>query len=271
MTEEKEISNGVYLYCIREKTDSNFSVKGIDGGKVFTLPHKDLEAVVCEVSLKEFDSKEIEKRANQDLKWIKEKAELHQRAIEQAMGVYPERSRGVIPMKFGTIFKNKQKLKQTLEKYYNKFKKTLEHLAGKQEWGVKVYLDRRSFDNGVKKSSPVVHEKEKEIASMSGGEAYFAQKQIDEAILAEADKAMVRHIDLFFEILNKHAETSTRGKILDKELTGKSQPMILNAIFLISEEKLKDFIKEINKLSKEYKPKGFTFEYSGPWPPYNFI
>lgn len=261
---------GFYLYCIREKTDSNFSTKGIDGGRIFTLPHRDLEAVVCEVSLKEFDSKEIERRAKQDLKWIKEKAELHQKAIEQAMKK-KNKILGVIPMKFGTIFKNKKKLKQTLEKYYNKFKNTLKYLAGKQEWGVKVYLDQRGFDNEVKKSSPVVQEKEREIASMPEGEAYFAQKQIDTAILAEADKAMIRHIDLFFEILNKYAETSTRGKILDKELTGKSQPMIFNAIFLISEEKLKDFTKEINKLSKEYKPMGFTFEYSGPWPPYNFV
>ena len=47
--------------------------------------------------------------------------------------------------------------------------------------------------------------------------------------------------------------------------------MVLNAIFLVAEEKLEDFIKAIDKLKREYKPKGFDFECSGPWPPYNFI
>ena len=174
-------------------------------------------------------------------------------------------------MKFGTIFKTKEKLEETLKKYYSKFKKTLESLAGKQEWTVKAYLNRKAFKEEVKKVSPVVREKEKEITSMPEGVAYFAQKQIDEAASKEADRALQNYTESFFETLKKYTEAGTKGKILEKELTGKSLPMVLNAIFLVSEEKLENFIREIDKLSKDYKPKGFDFEYSGPWPPYHFI
>jgi len=245
-------------------------MRGINGGKVFIIPYQSIEATVSEVSLKEFGSDEIQKRAQEDLKWIKEKAQLHEKVVERAMKG-KGRVLSIIPMKFGTIFKTKKKLEETLKKYYSKFKKTLENLKGKQEWGVKVYLDRQAFNKEIKKVSPVVQEKEKEIASMPEGTAYFMQKQVDDAVSKEADKALQNYGESFFENLRKYTAAGTKGKILEKELTGKSLPMVLNMIFLVSEEKLKGFIKEVNKLNKEYKPRGFNFEYSGPWPPYNFI
>lgn len=261
---------GLYLYCIRAKANSGFSINGIDGSKIWTLPHQDLEAVVSEVSLEKFNSKEIQKKAQEDLKWIKENALLHEKVIEQAMKKGNE-FLSAIPMKFGTIFKSKEKLEETLKKHYKRFRETLKTLKGKQEWSVKVYLNRRAFEEKVKKISPVVQEKEKEIASMPEGMAYFMQKQIDDAVSKEADAALQKYTENFFETLKKYAEAGTKGKILEKELTGKSLSMALNMIFLVSEEKLEGFVKEIDKLKKEYKSKGFNFEYSGPWPPYNFI
>jgi len=285
------MDKGLYLYCIRAKTDYKFSVQGIDGGQVFAIPCQNLEAVVSEVFLKEFGSEEIQRKAQEDLGWIKEKAQLHEQIVEEAMNpvrgqrglVEAQRKQtsngvkkgdeilSIIPMKFGTIFKTKEKLEATLKKYYSKFKKTLESLARKQEWAVKVYLNRKVFEEEVKKVSKVVQEKEREIAQLPEGMAYFMQKQIDDAVSKEADKALENYTESFFEALKKYAEASTKGKILEKELTGKSLPMVLNAIFLVSEKKLKDFIKEIDRINQEYKSKGFNFEYSGPWPPYNFI
>jgi len=260
----------LYLYCIRKKTNFEFSCQGMDGNKVWTLPYQGLEAVISEVCLEKFDSKEIQKKAQEDLKWIKEKAQLHEKVVEQAMKK-ADKIVSIIPMKFGTIFRTKKRLAQALKKYYSKFKQCLENLAGKQEWSVKTYLNRRAFEKEIKKDNPMVQEKEKEIALMPEGMAYFMQKQIDEIVSKEADKALENYTQSFFEKLKKYADAGTKGKILEKELTEKFLPMILNAIFLVAEEKLKDFIKEINRLNKEFKDKGFIFEYSGPWPPYHFV
>jgi adenylate kinase family enzyme len=261
---------GFYLYCIKGKSNSRFSLEGIGGGEIFTIPYQDLEAVASEVSLEEFGSEEIQRKAQEDLKWIKEKAQLHEQVVEEAMKKGDE-ILSIIPMKFGTIFKTKEKLEETLKKYYSKFKKTIESLAEKQEWTVKVYLNRRAFQEEVKKVSPVIREKEKEIAQYPEGMAYFMQKQIDDVVSKEANKVLQDYGKNFFEDLKKYVEASTKGKILEKELTGKTLPMVLNMIFLVSKEKLEDFVKEIDKLNRDYKPQGFNFEYSGPWPPYNFI
>lgn len=288
------MDKGFYLYCIRPRTrtssvrgrarsESKFSVEGIDGGEIFATPYQDLEAIVSEVSLEEFGSEEIQKKAQENLGWIKEKAFLHEKVIEEAMelknppflwGKDPLKNKGlkaIIPMKFGTIFKTKENLEETFKKHYNQFKESLESLKRKQEWSVKIYLNRKVFEEEIKKVSEVVQEKEKEIAQLPEGMAYFMQKQIDDAVSKEADRALENYTENFFETLKKYAKAGSKGKILEKELTGRSLPMALNIIFLVSEEKLEDFIKEINKLNQEYKSKGFNFEYSGPWPPYNFI
>jgi len=262
---------GLYLYCIRGQNSPEVSVKGIDGGEVFVIGYQDLEAIVSGVDLGEFGSVEIQRKAKEDLEWIKEKAQAHEKVIEKAMIGKSKKVLPVIPMKFGTIFKTKEKLQETLKKHYSQFEKGLGYLEGKQEWAVKVYLNRKAFENNLKKASIVVQEKEKEIAQLPEGTAYFMQKQIDGAVSKEVDKALENYTESFFESIKKYTELGARGKILEKELTGKRLPMVLNAIFLVSEKNLEDFAKEINNLNKEFKTKGFTFEYSGPWPPYNFI
>lgn len=265
-------NKGFYLYCIRGKADSKFSTKGIDGeGEVFTFPYQDLEAVVSEVSLEEFGSEEIKQKAQEELNWIKEKAQLHEVVIEEAMqnngGTLP-----VIPMSFGTIFKSIEKIRQTLEEHYTKFNTVLAGLRGKQEWGVKVYLiNLKILEEEVKNRNGALKAKEKEIAAMPKGMGYFFKKQMAELISSEVAKEIENNVDNFFLALNKQAVAGIKGKILDKEITGKSESMVLNGIYLIRERKTEDFKNEIGRLSRETGPRGFRFEYSGPWPPYNFV
>lgn len=276
------MKTGVYLYCIREKTDSKLPAEGLGGDEIFTVSEQDVEAVVSKISSEGFDLEEIQKEAPEDSTWTEEKA-LHEKVTEEAMGLqfppYPwsedplknTNPEAIIPMKFGTIFKTKENLEKTLKKHYTHFKEDLEKLKGKQEWSVKSYLNRQAFEKEVKKISTVVQKKEKEIAQIPEGMAYFMKKEIDDTVSKEADKILQNFGESFFETLKQHTEAGANGKILEKELTGKSPPLVLNMMCLVSEEKLKDFIKEIDNLNEEYKPRGFNFEYSGPWPPYNFI
>ncbi|MFH1525792.1 MAG: GvpL/GvpF family gas vesicle protein, partial [Bacteroidota bacterium] len=131
---------GLYLYCIKEKTEEHptFSIKGIDGkGEIFTLTHHELEAVVSKVSLEEFVTSEIQKRSQDDLGWIKEKALAHEKVIEEAMR-NKDNVLSVIPMRFGTIFKEQTSLEETLNENYAKMKEVLDKIRGKQEWSLKV-------------------------------------------------------------------------------------------------------------------------------------
>lgn len=264
---------GFYLYCIREITQGapKISTKGIDGkGEVFTFPCRGLEAVVSKVSLEEFASEEIQKKAREDLNWIKEKALIHESVIEEAMGKN-DKILSVIPMRFGTIFKEKASLEENLNKNYSKIKEVLDRIHGKQEWSVKVYLkDREKFVQVIKEKNEAIKEKEKELVTLPEGMAFFMEEELKEVISREVDKELNNIIEVLFESLGKQAMDSIKSKILGKELTGKCEPMVLNSAYLILEEKIEDFKEEAEALDQEIQAKGFFLEYSGPWPAFNF-
>jgi len=266
-------AEGLYLYCLRKKSKSSqiLSVKGIDGKEeVFIIPYQGLEAVVSKVSLEEFASEEIKRKAQEDLNWIKEKAVIHEKVVEEAM-----RKNGkilnLIPMRFGTIFQDKVRLEETLKKDYSKVMEVLERIRRKQEWSVKLYLgDREKFKQTIKKNNKTIIEKEKEIASLSEGMAFFLEEQLKEVISKEVEKGINKMMEGAFESLKKQAVTAVKNKILGKELIGRQESMVLNAAYLVLEEKMEDFKKEAEDLNHKMQGKGFFIEYSGPWPAYNF-
>jgi len=266
-------TEGLYLYCIREKIKGApaISSRGIDGkGEVFALVYREIEAIVSKVFLEEFDSGEVQKRAQEDLKWIKEKSVAHERIIEEAMRKN-DKILSLIPMRFGTIFKEESRLKETLSKDYSKIKEVLERIRGKQEWSVKVYLkDREKFEQVIKEKNEAIKEKEKEIAASDEGTAFFMGEELKEVISKEVNKELNNIVEVLFKSLGKQAVGSTKSRIFEKELTGRLEPMVLNAAYLIPEEKIEDFKKEIEDLNQEMQAKGLYLEYGGPWPAFNF-
>ncbi|MBI3814740.1 MAG: GvpL/GvpF family gas vesicle protein [Nitrospinae bacterium] len=265
--------DGLYLYCIREKIEGAevFSMKGIDGkGEIFTLAYREVEAVVSEVLLKEFQSGEIRRKAREDLSWIKEKAIVHEKIIEKAMRKNGKFS-SLIPMRFGAIFRDTASLEDSLNRDYHKIREALDRIRYKQEWGVKVYLrDREKFEQVVMKGNKKIKEIEKEIASLPEGMAYFMEGELKEVIFREQDKELCNMEEALLKNLGRQAAAFLKCKILEREITGRGEPMVLNVAYLIPDEKEEDFKRDAGRLNREIQTKGFYLEYSGPWPAFNF-
>jgi len=263
---------GLYLYCVRKSlgTSSVFLTKGIDEkGEVFTRTYQGLEAVVSPVSLEEFSSETIRLKARSDLQWIKEKAILHETVIEEALRNGGERW-SLIPMKFGTIFKEKG-LRETINKHHERFLEILEKLEGKQEWSVKAYLtDQNKFEKAMKENSSTIRDKEREIAGLPEGMAFFMEEELKDVVSREVNKELNQVIEGLYESLRRRAEESVQNHILEKELTGKREPMVFNAACLVALGKIEDFKKEAQRLNQEIRYKGLDLEFSGPWPAYHF-
>ena len=217
-----------------------------------------------------FTSEEVQKKAREDLDWIMEKALIHEQVIEEAM-------RGVggllevIPMRFGIIFKNEGGVKETLDRNHGKMSGLLRRIQGKQEWDVKAYLvDEERFELTVREYNEEIKSKEKEIASMPEGAAYFMEEELKEIVRGEAARELDAVLEGFFIKLGEEAAESVKTKVLGREMTGKAERMVFNAAFLVPADRLGAFKKAANGAAGELHPKGFRLEYSGPWPPFNF-
>ena len=264
---------GFYLYCVRKSrgASSVFLTKGIDEkGEVFTRTYQGLEAVVSLVPLDEFDSEIIQVKARNDLQWIKEKAVLHETVIEEAMRNGGE-ILSLIPMKFGTIFKEEKALQETLSKHHEQFKDTLDKLEGKQEWGVKAYLtDQQMFEQAVKENNAAIQKKAREIAGLPEGMAFFMEEELKEVISCEVNKELNHVVEGLYESLSRQAEFSVQNHILGRELTGKREPMVFNAACLVAGGKIEEFKEAARRLNQEIQKRGLDLEFSGPWPAYHF-
>lgn len=257
---------GIYPFSAKQK---KLNIKGIDdAGKINFLHYKDIEAVFSEVELKEFSSKEIRRKAIEDLEWIKNKAVIHEKVIEAAMKDF---NVSIIPMKFGTIFKTKESLRVSLKENYSKFKKLLEKLREKEEWALKAYADTTILASTIKSSSSIFQKKMKEASFLPAGKNYFLEKEIEETAFSEAQETLSNYPPIFLKALGPLAEEVKENKVLDKILTQKNEPMIFNGAFLIKKGKKQEFLQGVQKLDGQFKERGLTLEVSGPWPPYNFV
>ena len=250
---------------------SVFLAKGIDEkGEVFTRAYYGLDAVVSMVSLDEFDSDTIQIKARNDLQWIKEKAVIHEMVIEEALRNGSELL-SLIPMKFGTIFKEEKALQETLSKHHEQFKAMLAKLEGKQEWSVKAYLtDSQKFEQAIKEKNTVIQEKAKEITDLPEGMAFFMEEEFKEIISREVSREIDRVVEGLFESLSRHAESSVQNHILGRELTGRNEPMVFNAACLVASGDIEEFKGVARRLHQELQKTGLNLEFNGPWPAYHF-
>lgn len=265
-------AKGFYLYAVRPASniDNLPEMKGIDkSGKVFAIRiGNKIEAVTSLVSLKEFGSKEIRERAQNDLRWIKEKSLLHNQVVARSLN---GADGAVVPMKFGSIFRSRAALAKRLAKDSEKFLQLLQKLKGKEEWSLKVFAERKVFEREIMKNDETLRGRKNEISLLSKGRAYFKEKEFAEEL--EKKKLAEYQIwrDKLCEILPLLADEVCLGKILGKELTLREEPMILNAALLFDKKKLNKFSKDIEKWRVRLRGKGLLIETSGPWPPYCFI
>ena len=176
----------------------------------------------------------------------------------------------VIPMKFGMLFKNEESLKDCLRNNYQQFKESLEKLKGKQEWGVKVYLQEDIFKKALEEKNETVLAKKKEIESMPKGMAFFAQKNINEIISQVKDKELDGITEEIYENFGQLSFSKNKDKLLEMDFTGRPEEMVLNAFYLIEESKLDSFQTRVGELKEKYTPVGLEIALNGPWPSYHF-
>lgn len=254
----------IYIYCVTGKIPRFDSISEEDGKGAYYIFHKGLFAVVSEALSDEFGEDMLKENLN-DITWLESRVRKHEKVIEEVM----EQST-VIPFKFATIFKTEDSLKAMIGNFLDEFRAILDRIEGRKEWGVKMYCDMDKFRTTVVKKDKQVLRMEEEIKSSGIGKAYFLNKKKEELIDDITNKAITGYRMEICEILRKHSNDARPVKLLPKEVTGRKDEMILNAVFLVDKTKLKDFIESIKYLKVKYKDVGFDFDNTGPWPPYNF-
>lgn len=258
----------LYLYCLKEAGAVIPPIKapGVNGqGGVFIRAFDGIAAVVSAGQPGDFEA--MQKKAQDDICWIKEKALAHEMVVEEAMG----KSVPVIPVKFGVIFNTEARLAETLQGQKTEIRSAFDRIRGKQEWSVKLFLaDPEKFKAQVREQDENFQAQSRQLAGLPAGQAYFMETELNAELERECARRLNAAAGQVFAELETLAAAAVKVKLLDGKLTGRRERMLLNAACLVAFSRLPEFRKMAAQLRARLAPGGFLLEERGPWPAYHF-
>ena len=254
-------SEGRYLYCIVKDNEAvNLGKIGIEGNEVYTIPYKELSAVVHNCPAEPYRS--------EDEEVVKIWLVTHQKVVDAAT----ERFGTVIPIGFDTIVQGnaavdpEENMKNWLREDYDNLTAKMEKVRGRAEYGVQVFWDKRTMAQKVTDESPEIKELNDEIESKPRGLAYMYRQKLEDLLKKEMEKLADRYFRDFYEKIKPYADDLRVEKT--KKTEDENTQMLLNLSCLLPEEGTKKLGEELEKIDAL---EGFSVRYTGPWPPYSFV
>ena len=255
---------GWYLYALLSHEDLP-PVTGIDGGSPLSLiAENGIAALASPVSLAEFGAEALRRNLD-DVRWLEEKARLHESIVEAALAKGP-----VLPMKFGTIFLDVERIREVIRGSAQRMREALEFLTDKEEWGVKAFANREALRASVLRSDPALLALSKEASTKPSGQKYFLRRKIEELASGKSLEREERLTRDFLEAMEKTVVDLVAPPPLLPEAM-QAETLVLNLACLVKREGAEAFLAGVEQWNRSYGEDGFRLVTSGPWPPYHFV
>ncbi|GII79162.1 gas vesicle protein [Sphaerisporangium rufum] len=145
--QEPAAGTGTYLYAIAREPDLTRAaapqeragagrlagVPGVAGTPVRALGRGGLVAYVSTVPLDRFGEEPL-RRSLEDLEWLGETARAHHRVVAAVAA-----RAAAAPVRLVTVYRDDEQVTALLERRHDELAALLDDVAGRQEWGVKMY------------------------------------------------------------------------------------------------------------------------------------
>lgn len=265
-TRNPEIQNpkskiGLYLYCIADGGEAiHLDVAGIENNEIYTIPFKDLSAVVHNCSAEPYQSEDQEKVKG----WVL----THQKVVDTAW----EKFGTIIPIGFDTIIQGRavanpeENMKTWLKDDYDNLKAKMAKIRDKAEYGVQIFWETRIMAQDISEESAEIKALQEEIETKPKGIAYMYRQKLEELLKKEMENKADRCFQEFHEKIKRHADDLHVEKT--KKAEDENQQMLLNLSCLLPGDQSKNLGEELEKIDAM---EGFSVRYTGPWPPYSFV
>jgi hypothetical protein len=243
-----------------------------------------IAAVASLVGLDHFAPERLQGKTAEDIQWLGKIAARHNEIICQAAA-----SSAVLPLRLGTVFHSRRSLLATLERCGAAVEEFLRELGSRQEWGVKLYLEKHWSEamrghagppqpHGVAGVWPsdgsealsAGERRNDDVSPGTAGTAYLTRRKAERDSRRAVRAGVHQTIRDVEQRLADKAERSCRIRNLSCDLTGRSEEMVFNAAYLLSSSALADWLQTVRDIGRDVEREALALEVSGPWPPYHF-
>ncbi|MFE9448539.1 GvpL/GvpF family gas vesicle protein [Streptomyces sp. NPDC006739] len=241
----------VYAVCRPFGAALQSQLKGIGGAPPALLNHHGLVAVVSTVPEAEFAQDALRARL-EDLDWLAATARAHQGVIDALTTVTTP-----LPLRLATVFRDDSGVRVMMEEREDDFRRVLDRLEGRVEWGVKVYVEGESAE-------PATEGEEKPAS----GRDYLRRRRQRSHAHEEKWQRAEAFAQALHEKLSGHAEDSRLHAPQNSALSGAAGQNVLNAAYLVPRGDSEEFVELVDR-TKDDAP-GMRVELTGPWAAYSF-
>lgn len=225
--------------------------EGPDGAVVQLVEGEGLAAAVSELPADHYGEGEFRAHA-EDPVWLQELASAHHRVLASIA-----EHGDVVPLRMPTLCRSRERVLELLDSQAPVLRQALESVSGCVEWGVKLFAEPRAADQQKVKAA--------------SGRDYLGQRA---AQGRARDEERLRRGDAVRDCHDALAATAVDAVInapQDPALSGRREPMVLNAAYLVRRDGEDDFRTILEtQASGPCREAGVVVELTGPWPPYNF-
>lgn len=243
-----------YVYAICRPFDAALQaqVTGVDGAPPGQLSHDGLIAVVGTVPEQDFAEEPL-RRHLEDLDWLSATARAHQAVIDALTAVTTP-----LPLRLATVFRDDAGVRAMMEARGASFRRTLDRLDGRVEWGVKVYSDAQAAAAG-----PAA-----EPEKPASGRDYLRQRRQRNRAHEEMWESAEKFARRLHDTLCEQAEDARLHAPQNSALSKESGRNVLNAAYLVPRADSEAFAELVERVKGEES--GLRVELTGPWAAYSF-
>lgn len=258
------------MYCVSPvavASDLAEAPRGLDGAPLRAITGGDSgdsapAAIVSDVPAAAYTPDAITASAG-DAAWLTPRAVAHDAVITWAS------DRGaVVPLPMWILFDDDAHIVKMLRDRNDLVRNALGRVSGAREYGVRVTADANALTAAAEAMDPALAALEREAAGASPGQAYLLRRKLDEA------RRTARR-DVAERIAHDVHDTLTplaRESVPRVATQATPQPdVILNAAYLVADDALDAFRAALTQRIEQLGASGVRFDFTGPWPPYNFV
>lgn len=255
---------GVWMYAVAPAgfgDDPLRDLTGVDGEQPHVVEAAGLAAVVGAVSLAEFGEEALHRNL-ENLTWLEKVARAHDAVIAAVA-----KTAAVVPLRLATMYLSDERVSAMLAERSEEFRKALRLIEGRSEWGVRAHLRRTeesragsgSQERGARSAGPLPR---------GAGAAYLQRRRSQLTARKEAEKAAAEAAEKVHNQLCRYAVGARRQPPPSQQLTGTTEPVLLNGTYLVDNARAQEFVAAVEAMDYETGPLRLVL--TGPWPPYSF-
>jgi hypothetical protein len=256
----------IYVYgLVKKDFDASRLPTGIDDLPVTARDAGAFRTLVSRLPAEQYGADSVAQESG-DVAWVSPRAMAHDRVLTWA-----QEHGGVIPFPMFSLFSSEAALGDSLAQRDAELARTFKRVEGADEFGVRAHRRDSVMLQVIDQLDPGIARLRAEAAAASPGQRYLLDRKVAEqakAALRAAGQRIAR--DVFAALMGIAREAVPRPLVADPDRAGEAT-IVLNGAFLVERARTNEFRAAVGQCMTEYDGKGISFEFTGPWPPYNFV